>query len=160
METDIGCPKPKSLPLDQFIAYIAYRTHYDDQTMAGGLYLVAEWTWQNHQKLGSSKCTDAHQLFIAAVMVASKALHDDTYSNKSWLTIAQAVLPNTTPWLNIGALNKFERDFFATVEHKVTLQFGDVLEDFMGKIRDGVPAVPALNQAVTKYLDDKHGQEE
>ena len=152
---DIGCPPSESLPLDQFIAYIVHRTKYDDKTMAGGLFLVAEWAWHNHQSSGSSKCTDAHQVFIAAVMIASKVLHDETYSNKSWLLIAQAVLPGDTAWLNIIALNKLERDFFATVEHRATLQFGDVLSNFMGKIRRRVPAIEAWNQAVSEYTREK-----
>jgi hypothetical protein len=47
------------------------------------------------------RSSSGHQLFISAFMISSKAMCDDTYSNKSWSVIAQGMF-------NLREINQME----------------------------------------------------
>jgi hypothetical protein len=92
-----SCPNlpPPSLntlvrpPLAGFVAYALYRTQLPPSVTTASLLLLARLKARYPQAKGSS----GHRLFIAAFMMASKNLCDDTYSNKSWCIVAQSMFP-------------------------------------------------------------------
>lgn len=149
---NLDCPSLGSVPLVNFIAGIAHHTRHSDHVMAGALFFVADWVWRREHLPKPKKCRNGHLAFLVGLMLSAKTIEDISYTNKTWLSVARNELPfSKNPWLTLATLNRFEGDFLATIDYKVTLQLGQVLDDFKSNIEGGIPAIEAWAKAVVKY---------
>jgi hypothetical protein len=77
----------QTLRLDHFIAYALHRTQLHSSMTFPALYLLQSLK----ARFPAAKWSSGHRLFISALMLASKIICDDTYSNKSWCIVSQGM---------------------------------------------------------------------
>jgi hypothetical protein len=75
----------------------------------------------------AARGSSGHRLFISALMIASKVLCDDTYSNKPWVIVAQKMFA-------LQEINQMERELCAHLEWNLNVQ-GDEIVEFEARIR-------------------------
>lgn len=85
--------------LAHFIAYALYRTRLPVVVSYHALILLKRLKKRYPAARGSS----GHRLFIAAYMLASKMICDDSYNNKSWTIVCQGLL-------SLREVNQMERE--------------------------------------------------
>ena len=85
--------------LAHFIAYALYRTRLPVVVSYHALILLKRLKERYPAARGSS----GHRLFIAAYMLASKMVCDDSYNNKSWTIVCQGLL-------SLREVNQMERE--------------------------------------------------
>jgi hypothetical protein len=100
---------PKDLP--RFIAYALHRTRLTPSVTFAALYLLQRLKSRFTEATGSS----GHRLFIAAFMIASKVICDDTYSNKSWCIVGQGMFA-------LREINQMEREMCAYLEWQLNVE--------------------------------------
>jgi hypothetical protein len=71
--------------------------------------------------------SSSHRLFIAAFMIASKVICDDTDSNRSWSVVAQKMF-------GLKEINQMERELCAYLQWELSLQ-GDELSYFSARVK-------------------------
>ncbi|KAI0696664.1 hypothetical protein C8T65DRAFT_516807, partial [Cerioporus squamosus] len=108
--------------LDRFIARIIFRTQYRSNTTFAALYLIGLLKGRLLDRLDSDSRVSCHRLFLAAFMVVSKSIHDDTYSNKSFAELAKEVA-------TVNDINTMEREILRYVDWKVNIP-NHVVEEF------------------------------
>lgn len=90
----------KDVPrLAYFIAYALYRTRLPVVVSYHALIILKRLKERYPAARGSS----GHRLFIAAYMLASKMVCDDSYNNKSWTIVCQGLL-------SLREVNQMERE--------------------------------------------------
>ncbi|WFD44263.1 hypothetical protein MPSI1_002929 [Malassezia psittaci] len=82
-----------------FIAYALYRTRLPMMVTYYALVLLRRLKIRYPVARGSS----GHRLFIAALMLASKMICDDSYNNKSWTIVGQGLF-------SLAEINQMERE--------------------------------------------------
>ncbi|WFD00233.1 hypothetical protein MYAM1_002981 [Malassezia yamatoensis] len=82
-----------------FIAYALYRTRLPMMVTYYALVLLQRLKIRYPAARGSS----GHRLFIAALMLASKMICDDSYNNKSWTIVGQGLF-------SLAEINQMERE--------------------------------------------------
>jgi hypothetical protein len=124
--------------LPYFIAYALHRTKLHPTVTFLALFLLQRLKARFPSARGSS----GHKLFISAYMISSKVICDDTYSNKSWCIVAQAMF-------TLREINQMERemcqylDWQLTVDHLTLSNFETaVKKDFL---EDWGPRPPNLS---------------
>ncbi|KDN49921.1 hypothetical protein K437DRAFT_73894 [Tilletiaria anomala UBC 951] len=125
--------------LAEFIAYAVHRTRLPLAVTHQALFLLKRLKARFPAARGSS----GHRLFISALMLASKASCDDTYSNKSWTIVGQGLF-------SLREVNQMERELFGYLGFKVNVSNED-LTPFVaslnsGRINEAISTVPALAQ--------------
>ncbi|KAL0572384.1 hypothetical protein V5O48_009576 [Marasmius crinis-equi] len=135
-----ACPErpPSSISLKtrlpQFIAYALHRTKMHPSVTCASLVLLQRLKYRFPMARGSS----GHQLFISAFMIASKVICDDTYSNKSWTTVAQEMF-------TLREINQMERemcnclDWELTVDNPILSNFEAAIEQDFGSSKASYP---------------------
>lgn len=116
-------PPTPTPPLANFIAYAVYRTRVDSPVIFATLYLLHRLKARFPAARGSS----GHRLFISAVMIASKVICDDTYSNKSWVIVGSGMFA-------LRDLNQMEREMLSYLEWDINIQ-PEALKEFENKVR-------------------------
>ncbi|RSH89826.1 hypothetical protein EHS25_001812 [Saitozyma podzolica] len=118
--THLGKPTPL---LAHFVAYALYRTRLSSIVTFAALLLLQRLKTRHPAARGSS----GHRLFISAFMIASKVICDDTYSNQSWVIVAQNMFA-------LQEINQMERELCAYLEWNLNVQGEEVVE-FEARIR-------------------------
>jgi hypothetical protein len=80
--------------------------------------------------------SSGHRLFISALMIASKVICDDTYSNQSWVIVAQKMFA-------LQEMNQMEREMCAYLEWKLNFQGDEVVEFEAIRSEHGSKAIAA-----------------
>ncbi|TEB22122.1 hypothetical protein FA13DRAFT_1612688, partial [Coprinellus micaceus] len=95
--------------LPHFIAYALHRTKlHPSVTFAALMLLQCLKT-----RFPDRKSLSGHRLFISALMIASKAIYDVTYSNKSWGIVARGMFL-------LKDINRMEREMCDYLEWALT----------------------------------------
>ncbi|KAI0696661.1 hypothetical protein C8T65DRAFT_832721 [Cerioporus squamosus] len=95
-----------------------------DSVTFGALYLLHRLKARFPAARGSS----GHRLFLAAYMIASKVISDDTYSNKNgWAVVGQGMFA-------LREINQMEREMCAYLEWQLNFEPG-ALKEFEEKVR-------------------------
>ncbi|KDQ57145.1 hypothetical protein JAAARDRAFT_178726 [Jaapia argillacea MUCL 33604] len=116
-------PLLPSPPLARFIAYALHRTRLHASVTFAALYLLQCLKVRFPAAQGSS----GHRLFIAAFMIASKVICDDTYSNKSWTIVGQNLY-------QLREINQMEREMCSYLEWELNIEPA-ILAKFEGKVK-------------------------
>ncbi|EPT02571.1 hypothetical protein FOMPIDRAFT_1047913 [Fomitopsis schrenkii] len=116
-------PPAPSPPLALFIAYALHRTRLHTSVTFAALYLLQRLKARFPAARGSS----GHRLFISAFMIASKVICDDTYSNKSWSIVGQAMFA-------LREINQMEREMCSYLEWQLNIE-PEALKEFEAKVR-------------------------
>lgn len=103
-------PAPASEELLDFIAYALYRVRLPAWVVYHALYLLRRL--KARFPLARGSC--GQRLFIAALMLASKTVCDDTYSNRSWTIVAQGAF-------SLADINTMEAELFAFLAYRVNI---------------------------------------
>jgi len=103
-----SCQLQAKLP--QFIAYALHRTKLHSSVTFSALVLLQRLKARFPSARGSS----GHRLFITALMISSKVMCDDTYSNKSWCIAAQGMF-------TLREINQMEREICQYLEWELTV---------------------------------------
>ncbi|KAF5389313.1 hypothetical protein D9757_003491 [Collybiopsis confluens] len=123
-----GCPEcPPNhygwqVELPYYIAYAIYRTKLPTGVIFAALALLQRLK----SRFPSAKGSSGHRLFISAFMIASKVMCDDTYSNKSWSVVAQAMF-------TVREVNQMEREMCGYLDWELNVE-GDILASFQAKV--------------------------
>ncbi|KAF7791965.1 hypothetical protein EIP86_002992 [Pleurotus ostreatoroseus] len=115
---DSLCP-----PLSEFIAYALHRTQLHHTVTFTALFLLLKL----RLKFPDKDYLSGPRLFLCALMVASKVINDDTYSNRSWTTAGQHFFP-------LRDLNSMERALCLYLEWELNVDPTD-LQHFESKVR-------------------------
>ncbi|KAL0960448.1 hypothetical protein HGRIS_005491 [Hohenbuehelia grisea] len=107
---------PTKEKLPYFIAYALHRTKLPQGVTLAALTLLQRLKARFPSARGSS----GQRLFISALMIASKAICDDTYSNKSWSIVAQGMF-------SLREINQMEREMCVYLGWE--LAFDEKIED-------------------------------
>ncbi|KAG5652849.1 hypothetical protein H0H81_003412 [Sphagnurus paluster] len=118
-----GPAKPQS-SLPNFIAYGLHRTKLHPSVTFAALILLQRLKARFPTARGSS----GHRLFISAFMIASKVICDDTYSNKSWGIVAQAMF-------TLREINQMEREMCNYLEWELNVD-NTILTNFETRLRE------------------------
>ena len=114
--------------LAHFVAYALYRTRLPTAVTYYALLLLKRLKTRYPVARGSS----GHRLFIAAFMLASKMLCDDSYSNKSWTIVGQGLFTLTE-------INQMERELLSYLDLHLDVA-PDELEQFAHELQEfGAP---------------------
>lgn len=130
--------------LAHFVAYAFYRTRLPMMVLYYALLLLKRLKTRYPVARGSS----GHRLFIAAFMLASKMLCDDSYNNKSWTIVGQGLF-------SLAEINQMERellnylDLHLDVPPAELAQFATELQEF------GAPDVSLDDLNVTRLPTPK-----
>ncbi|KIY50267.1 hypothetical protein FISHEDRAFT_64911 [Fistulina hepatica ATCC 64428] len=111
-----------SVRLPYFIAYALHRTKLHQSVVFAALILLQRLKARFPRARGSS----GHRLFIAAYMIASKIMCDDTYSNKSWAVVAQNLF-------NLREINQMEREMCGYLDWELVAD-GDLIKRFQADV--------------------------
>ncbi|KAJ3520667.1 hypothetical protein NMY22_g12651 [Coprinellus aureogranulatus] len=104
--------------LPHFIAYVIYRTKLHESIAIVALLLLQRLK----DRFPRSRSAEGHRLFLTAYVIASKVMHDETYSNKSWGNAVH----NMYSARDIG---RMEREFCTRVQWDLTVT-GDMFNTF------------------------------
>ncbi|KAG5647096.1 hypothetical protein DXG03_001467 [Asterophora parasitica] len=118
-----GAARPQST-LPNFIAYGLHRTKLHPACTFAALILLQRLKARFPTARGSS----GHRLFISAFMIASKVICDDTYSNKSWAIVAQAMF-------SLREINQMEREMCNYLEWELSVD-SEILATFEARLRE------------------------
>ncbi|KAF6756130.1 hypothetical protein DFP72DRAFT_754464, partial [Ephemerocybe angulata] len=96
--------------LPRFIAHVIRRSSLHRSVTFFALLLI------NRLKMRYPSCrgSSGHRLFIAAMMIASKVLHDETYANSSWAVV-------TRGFFTLREINQMEREMCRFLEWELTI---------------------------------------
>ncbi|RPD57749.1 hypothetical protein L226DRAFT_467718, partial [Lentinus tigrinus ALCF2SS1-7] len=119
----IFAPPEGVMPLDKFIAWVIYRTRYRSSTTFAALYLTGLLKERFQDLIVSHSRLTCHRLFLASFMVASKSIHDDTYTNKSFAELADKKIAT------VSDINTMEREILRYIDWKVNIS-NEVIEEF------------------------------
>jgi hypothetical protein len=100
VETNFALPT-----LAHFVAYALHRTRFPHFVTLFALLLLRRLKTRFPAARGSS----GQRLFIAAFMIASKVVCDDTYSNRSWCLVCRRMF-------SLKELNQMEREMCCYLE--------------------------------------------
>ncbi|KAG6837079.1 hypothetical protein H0H93_015347 [Arthromyces matolae] len=114
----------KPITLASFIAYGLHRTKLPLCVTFASLILLQRLKARFPTARGSS----GHRLWISAFMIASKVICDDTYSNKSWGIVAQAMF-------NLREINQMEREMCTYLEWELNVD-NAILTTFEARLRE------------------------
>lgn len=103
-----SCQPQAKLPY--FIAYALHRTKLHSAVTFSALVLLQRLKARFPSARGSS----GHKLFITALMISSKVMCDDTYSNKSWCIAAQSMF-------TLREINQMEREMCQYLDWELTV---------------------------------------
>lgn len=139
---------PVQHPLLEFIAYALYRTRLPPLVVYQGLYLLRRLK----QRFPACRGSSGHRLFISALMLASKVLCDDTYSNKSWTIVGQGLF-------TLRDINTMEVELFAFLDYRVNVR-PDELRLFVALLEQGRASealyVPTAHYCLSPSLAELH----
>lgn len=105
--------------LDRFIAYAMHRTKVPDIVIYASLLLLQRLK----ARFPGAKSSSGHRPFTTALVLASKVLCDDTYSNKSWCVSAQGLF-------SLSEINSMEREMCTLLDWELNVD-NTVLDDFV-----------------------------
>ncbi len=110
-------------PLHLFIAYALCRTKLDvSVTFAALLFLR-----QLKTRFPAARGLAGHRLFLSALMVASKVICDDTYSNQSWSIVGKGLF-------SLAEINRMEREMCSNLDWRLNIEPSQ-LRKFEAKVR-------------------------
>ncbi|KAL5532012.1 hypothetical protein ACEPAF_5576 [Sanghuangporus sanghuang] len=123
--TTVGPQPPSQVPntLAHFVAYALHRTRLHPSVVFTALALLHRLKSRFPAARGSS----GHRLFLAAYMLASKVVCDDTYSNKSWAVVGQGMFA-------LREINQMEREMLGYLEWSLNIP-GEDLVKFEKEVR-------------------------
>ena len=119
----IFAPPPGVVSLDKFIAWVIYRTQYRSSTTFAALYLTGLLKERFLDQVVSNSRLTCHRLFLAAFMVASKSIHDNSYKNTAFADLADKEIAT------VNELNTMEREILRFIDWKVNIP-REVVEEF------------------------------
>ncbi|KAJ7659706.1 hypothetical protein DFH06DRAFT_1402746 [Mycena polygramma] len=108
--------------LPYFIAYALHRTKLHQAVTYAALVLLQRLK----ARFPTARAASGHRLFISAFMVASKVICDDSYSNKSWITVAQCLF-------TLREINQMEREMCNYLDWELTVD-NPILSNFEGMV--------------------------
>ena len=127
--------------LAEFVAYAIHRTRLDEAVIYTALGILHRM--KNYYPAASS--SGGHRLFLTAFMIASKTICDDTFSNKSWVTVGQGLFA-------LRELNQMEREMCGYLEFKFNIPRED-LTRFKTQVYQIYSRPPPYRSAVTVVLN-------
>ncbi|EJD08050.1 uncharacterized protein FOMMEDRAFT_45689, partial [Fomitiporia mediterranea MF3/22] len=116
-------PTSSSPSAPHFVAYALHRTRLHPSVVFTALALLHRLKSRFPAARGSS----GHRLFLAAYMLASKVVCDDTYSNKSWAVVGQGMFA-------LREINQMEREMLGYLEWSLNVP-GEDLAKFEREVR-------------------------
>lgn len=101
---------PSWRALYPFISSALHRAKPDSSVVFAAIFLLRRL----RTRYPSSKNWSRHRLFMSALMIASKVMCDNTYSNKSWAIIGQSLF-------TLQDLNRMEREMLHLLQWRIHL---------------------------------------
>ena len=111
------------MELPFFIAYAFHSTKLHSSITFAALVLLERLKARFPTARGSS----GHRLFLSALMIASKVICDDTYSNKSWSIVGQGMF-------QLREINQMEREMCQYLDWELNVEPG-TLKEFEDMVR-------------------------
>lgn len=109
-------------PLDSFIAYVFRRTRLDTPVIFAAMYLLRCL----RERFPTAKNCSGHRMVIPSLMLASKTICDDNYSNESWCNA-------TGRLFELRELNQMEREMCRYLEWQLNVD-AKALQEFQQEI--------------------------
>lgn len=109
-------------PLDRFIAYVFRRTRLDTPVIFAAMYLLRRL----RERFPTAKNCSGHRMVIPSLMLSSKTICDDNYSNESWCNATERLF-------ELRELNQMEREMCRYLEWQLNVD-AKALEDFKQEI--------------------------
>ncbi|KAH7098699.1 hypothetical protein BKA62DRAFT_641908 [Auriculariales sp. MPI-PUGE-AT-0066] len=115
--------------LANFIAYTLHRTRLSSYVTFTALHLLARLKARFPTASGRS----GHRLFISALMIASKVVCEDTYSNRSWCVVGQGIF-------SLKEINQMEREMCSYLDWRLNFEISQMTQFEIDVRRTFTPA--------------------